>query len=195
MDAEHAADEGGRSSNAAEAEPPEPRVEDDLDVGLGDDSEARVEIGLAAPVAARAAGLDLEWIANRLDAVLGVLDREHDVRVARVTVRVVDDVEMDVLHRRHSGIAGTTDVLTFVEEESGGLGIDLVACLDEAARRTAELGHDPAREILLYAVHGVLHGLGHDDHEPEAHARMHAEEDRLLGLVGVGPVYDRGGDA
>lgn len=183
MDAEHAADEGGQPSNAAEGEPPEPGLED------------RVSIGVAPAAAGRAGVFDPGWIAARLDEVIGILEREGNPRVGRVTVRIVDDAEMDRLHRRHSGIEGTTDVLTFVEPEPGGLGIDLVACLDEAARRVAELGHDIDREILLYAVHGVLHGLGHDDHEPTAHALMHAEEDRLLGLVGVGPVYDRGGDA
>ena len=62
-------------------------------------------------------------------------------------------------------------------------------CLDEAARRAIEFGHGVERELLLYAVHGVLHCLGHDDHEEEQRARMHREEDRLLAAVGVGAVY------
>jgi ssRNA-specific RNase YbeY (16S rRNA maturation enzyme) len=43
--------------------------------------------------------------------------------------------------------------------------------------------------LLLYGVHGLLHAIGHDDHEPGAHALMHAEEDRLLTKIGVGPIF------
>ena len=178
MDAELSADEGGQSSTS-EGEPPEPGPED------------RVTIRMATTTAS----IDADWVVSRLESVLEILGNEGAVAIGRVAIRVVDDAEMDRLHQRHSGIAGTTDVLTFVEEEPGGLGVDLVACIDEAHRRADDLGHDASREILLYAVHGVLHGLGHDDHDPDAHARMHAEEDRLLELVGVGPVYGRGGDA
>jgi ssRNA-specific RNase YbeY (16S rRNA maturation enzyme) len=34
-----------------------------------------------------------------------------------------------------------------------------------------------------------MHAIGHDDHEPEAHTLMHAEEDRLLTRIGVGAIF------
>ena len=92
-------------------------------------------------------------------------------------------------NERFSGVEGTTDVLTFVSESEAGIEIDLLACVDEASRRCSEFDHDLRRELLLYSVHGLLHAIGHDDHEPEAHALMHAEEDRLLTKIGVGPVF------
>jgi len=188
MDAEHAADEGGQRSNATDAEPPEP--------GAGVDASGgeRVEIDLAAPVLARG-DVPTAWLIEQVAAVLDRLDREDHARCGRVSIRVVDDAEMDAAHRRFSGIEGTTDVLTFVAPEPDGLGVDVVICLDEAIRRAAEFGHGVDRELLLYVVHGVLHALGHDDHDPDDHARMHAEEDRLLRAIGVGPVYRPGGDA
>jgi probable rRNA maturation factor len=187
MDAENAADEGGQRSTAADAEPPERW-------NAAVDGEDRVEVDVSAAVRARG-GVPAEWLAQRLTDVLEILDVEVETRCTRVSIRVVDDVEMDEAHRRFSGIAGTTDVLTFVSDEESGLGVDVVVCLDEADRRAVEFGHAVDRELLLYAIHGVLHALGHDDHEPEAHARMHAEEDRLLRAIGVGPVYRPGGDA
>jgi probable rRNA maturation factor len=195
MDAENAADEGGQRSTAADAEPPERWVAADeaADDAL-DDAADRVEVDVSAAVRARG-GIPAEWLAQRLSEVLEILDGEGETRCTRVSIRVVDDVEMDEAHRRFSGVEGTTDVLTFVSDETSGLGVDVVVCLDEADRRAAEFGHAVDRELLLYAVHGVLHALGHDDHEPEAHARMHAEEDRLLRAIGVGPVYRPGGDA
>lgn len=118
--------------------------------------------------------------------------RELDV-AGEVRLRIVADPEMDALHRRTTGIAGTTDVLTFDLRDLGlgPLDVDIVACLDEAARQAAARGHAPERELLLYALHGILHCLGHDDHDEAAFARMHAAEDAVLTAIGVGPVYAR----
>jgi len=64
--------------------------------------------------------------------------------------------------------------------------VNIALCVDEAARQAADRDHDPTSELILYAVHGLLHCLGHDDHEPEAYERMHAIEDELLDRLGVG---------
>ncbi len=111
-----------------------------------------------------------------------------------VRARIVGDAEMASLHGRHLGDATTTDVLTFdLRDGAGGaLDVDLVLCLDEAERQAAARGHGVGEELLLYAVHGVLHCLGHDDHDEADAARMHAEEDRVLRAIGVGAVYSRG---
>lgn len=111
-----------------------------------------------------------------------------------VSVTVVDDARMSHLHRRYKQEAGTTDVLTFDlrdsrQEEMEG---DVVICLDEAARQSASRGHETRLEVLLYAVHGVLHLLGEDDHQPPDALAMHRREDELLTAIGCGPVYSRG---
>jgi probable rRNA maturation factor len=110
--------------------------------------------------------------------------------VERLHIEIVDDAEMDRLHRAHSGLPGTTDVLTFPQSLPGEpIDADVAICLDEALRQAAEFGHDAAREVLLYAVHALLHCAGHDDHDPAAFARMHAEEDRILRAIGVGATF------
>lgn len=132
------------------------------------------------------------WLAEHLRKAVAALERG-----GRVHLQVVDDAAMDRYHRQHSGVPGTTDVLTFPNGSGPALDVDIIACADEAYRQSTERGHAPERELLLYAVHGVLHCLGHDDHDPEAYARMHAEEDRILAAIGVGSTFDRpaGGDA
>ena len=108
-----------------------------------------------------------------------------------VRARLVADDEMSALHVRHTGVPGTTDVLTFdLAETPGTLDVDLVLCVDEARRRAHEYGHDATRELALYLVHGVLHCLGHDDHDEAGYARMHTLEDELLTAAGVGRVFN-----
>ncbi len=114
--------------------------------------------------------------------------------VARASFRIVDDAEMSTLHERHSKIAGTTDVLTFPwASPPEPIEVDVAICHDEAKRRAAELGHSVDREVILYAVHGLLHAAGFTDDAADAHAAMHAEEDRLLEAIGVGATFVKKG--
>ncbi len=133
--------------------------------------------------------LDLEWIRVNLAAALDHVER----RMAGITVKIVDDTRMRDLHKRHRGRACTTDVLTFDHSlGQGPVEADIVLCGDEAARRAAELGHCIERELLLYALHGVLHCAGFDDRTPQDFEAMHAEEDRILTAVGVGRTFAAG---
>lgn len=129
---------------------------------------------------------------NELETLLRRAGSELDAS-GEVRVRVVNDEIMSDLHRRHSGVSGPTDVLTFDLRPMGlgPLDTDIIVCLDEAIRQAATRGHPPHRELLLYGLHGILHCLGHDDHDDRAYARMHAAEDAVLTAIGVGPVFDK----
>ena len=136
---------------------------------------------LAAPI--------LAWLRDKAGAALARLGAAGDLRV-----RVVADAEMAAAHLEFADEAGTTDVLTFDESDppsgaGGPLDADILICLDEAERQSAGRGHGPERELLLYIVHGVLHCLGHDDHDEGAAAAMHRREDEVLTAIGVGPTY------
>ncbi|MCB9849948.1 MAG: rRNA maturation RNase YbeY [Phycisphaerales bacterium] len=127
-----------------------------------------------------------------VDALRAVL-QQHDRPTCTLSVALVDDARMSDLHEQYLGISGTTDVLTFDLDESDPDVVDgeIIICADTARRESAARGHAVADEILLYAVHGCLHLLGYDDHDADEAAAMHAREDELLALVGVGPVYRR----
>ncbi|HMN96583.1 MAG TPA: rRNA maturation RNase YbeY [Phycisphaerales bacterium] len=121
-------------------------------------------------------------------------------RLRAVAVRVVDDEEMSRLHAQHCGDPSTTDVLTFVHAalrdpdrsvDEGLVDLDIVVSLEVARREAICRGHPLERELLLYVLHGILHGIGHDDRDAEAYARMHRAEDRILEAIGVGAVFAR----
>lgn len=110
---------------------------------------------------------------------------------------VVGDPEMKDLHSRFCNNSATTDVLTFDfspttrQARSQNLTIDaeIVLCADEARRQASARKTTISREILLYALHGILHCMGHDDCTKEAYRAMHSREDELLRTIGVGPLF------
>jgi len=155
--------------------------------------------------ASQGAAVDVQDQTRRLPAADAAWLREQAARAltllgvgGEVRLRVVDDAEMAHAHETYAGVAGTTDVLTFDltdGEGAGPLDVDIMLCLDEATRQAGTRGHEPRRELLLYSIHGILHCLGHDDHDPEGYDLMHEQEDKLLAALGVGATFARGGPA
>ncbi|MFM7051623.1 MAG: rRNA maturation RNase YbeY [Planctomycetota bacterium] len=136
-----------------------------------------------------APALDRAALARAMTTLLAHFPR----RVARVDALLVGDEAMDAAHRRYSHVEGTTDVLSFpahdASDAAAPVEVDLIISTDVAVREAAARGHDAAREVLLYAVHGTLHACGFRDDTDEAAAAIHAEEDRILSAGGFGPVY------
>ena len=127
-----------------------------------------------------------------LEVPLRKILRLLNVGEYRWNILLVGDREMKKLHRQYLQDPATTDVLTFdmrEDPESSAMHLETVLCTDEARRRASELGHSVEHELLLYAVHSLLHVQGHDDATPSQAARMHQREDELLAQIGVGPVY------
>ena len=132
---------------------------------------------------------ELELIQDGLSRLIEQLG----VPCVRFAVEIVDDQRMCLLHQRWHDDPTTTDVLSFPMSEPGApIDADVACCLDEAQRRAEALEHDRARELVLYALHGLLHVVGHDDHDEASYRRMHAEEDRLLESVGLGALFGPG---
>ena len=133
------------------------------------------------------------WIEPHLHRVLRLCGVTH----GRLEMTLVDDATMGPLHEQYCGDPETTDVLTFdlSEQEHDddrpreSVDGELIICVDEATRQARRRGHDVRLEILLYAVHGLLHLLGEDDHEEADYQRMHRREDQLLRQLGVGDIF------
>lgn len=173
-----------RSSTTPNSAMPQPSAAPHVRLELTD-ATGRV----AAPAAQRL--LDLLGRAVPLACNREAHRTDGQPRAGEVRVRIVDDAEMSAQHEEFTGISGTTDVLTFdMSSESDPRGVplldvDITVCLDEAARQGAKRRHTPEDELLLYALHGVLHCLGHDDHDDDAYRAMHAAEDEILAAIGA----------
>lgn len=101
-----------------------------------------------------------------------------------VVVAVVGDAEMRRLHGTSLGKRSTTDVLAYPRGPRGDAD-QIAVCLDVARREARRRGHSLHAELALYAVHGVLHLAGHDDHAPRARARMWKRQAEILGSLGL----------
>jgi probable rRNA maturation factor len=157
------------------------------------------------------------------DAVCQTVHAAFGVTDAEVELSLCGDAEMERLNFDHMGERGPTDVLSFplhewtfdghhshLTDDDGVsppgpilLG-DVVIDLDQALRQAAEGDWSVAEELVLLAIHGTLHLLGHDHTELEEEERMRAIEHRVLGTLHrrhrevtwqPGSLFDRSGHA
>jgi probable rRNA maturation factor len=105
---------------------------------------------------------------------------------------LVGNHTMARLNRQFLHISGPTDVLTFeLERNSRGDATsgEIVICVQEAVRQARLRGIDAGYELLLYALHGLLHLNGFNDKSQRGFKAMHRREDQILTALGVGPVF------
>jgi probable rRNA maturation factor len=113
-------------------------------------------------------------------------------RLREMSVALIGDARMGELHEQFMGIHGPTDVLTFpIDQNAAGavLSGEVVVCVPEAKRQATLRKISPRLELLLYAVHGMLHLLGYDDRTARDFQVMHRTEDEILTKLGFGPVF------
>ncbi|HEX4795241.1 MAG TPA: rRNA maturation RNase YbeY [Humisphaera sp.] len=109
-----------------------------------------------------------------------------------LSIALVGDAQMSELHERFMQIPGPTDVLTFpLDLDSAGRAVsgEVVVCVPYATREARKRGIPIEHEILLYALHGLLHLCGFDDRTESDFATMHRREDQILTRLGLGPVF------
>ncbi|MBX2851584.1 MAG: rRNA maturation RNase YbeY [Phycisphaeraceae bacterium] len=183
--------------------PAEPTTQDEPDTP-GPDEPPSIRIDLVCQT--DISGIQIDgWLDQQVRRAIGFCG----ITAAQLNLVIVADDEMAQLHEQYTGVAGTTDVLTFDLKDSaeGGsppvsnalasdqgdptpIESDIILCLDEAKRQASQRGHEPRQELLLYAIHGLMHLLGEDDHDEAAYQRMHAREDALLKQMGFSPLFD-----
>jgi len=99
---------------------------------------------------------------------------------------------MSQLHAQFLGIPSPTDVLTFeLDHDANGNVTDgeVIVCVPQARRQAKLRGIDLRMELLLYALHGMLHLCGFDDTSERGFGIMHRREDDILTQLGFGPVF------
>ena len=112
--------------------------------------------------------------------------------LSELSLALVGDQRMSQLHQQFMNIPGPTDVLTFpLDTDARGRATsgEVVICVPEARRRAPSHAVSTRHELLLYAIHGLLHLCGFDDRTARGFRDMHRTEDEILTQLGVGPVF------
>lgn len=107
---------------------------------------------------------------------------------AELTIRIVDEAEIEHLNRSYRHKPGATNVLAFPFEAPAQVDIallgDIVICAPVVRREAMEQSKDVNSHWAHMVVHGALHLLGFDhEHAPQAQ-EMEAMETRIL--IGLG---------
>jgi probable rRNA maturation factor len=113
-----------------------------------------------------------------LDRFVARARRAAKLRAA-VNVLVTSNAELKELNRRFRGKDQPTDVLSFpalpgLKPRYAG---DIAISAEIAAHNARALGHTPAEEIKILALHGILHLRGYD-HERDR-GKMARREEKL----------------
>jgi probable rRNA maturation factor len=106
--------------------------------------------------------------------VFSVLEAEQEAGEWTIAVVLVDDREIQRMHRDFMDIDEPTDIMTFPADPDadGYRGGDLVISVETAGANALDQGHSKAHEVEFLIAHGVLHLLGWTDGTSEDRAAM-----------------------
>ncbi len=118
----------------------------------------------------------------------------YQKEAAELSIVLVDNAYIQNLNLEYRGLDQPTDVLSFamVDEQPGTpvlnqdqlelpelLG-DIFISMERAVEQAESYGHSLEREVCYLAIHGLLHLLGFDHHEPEETEAMRQAEEAIL---------------
>ena len=125
--------------------------------------------------------------AHLQEAVVTVLQGES-VQAATVSLAIVDDRTIHRLNQRYLQHDYPTDVLSFLLDDNPlSLEGEVIVSAETACRVADSFAWSPGRELLLYVIHGTLHLVGYDDHDPIERRRMRSREREYLVQLGCPP--------
>ena len=113
---------------------------------------------------------------RRLKSALPLLPRPLPAQLASLSFVLVDRATMARVHGDFLGDPTETDVITFPYGE-------ILVCPAVARDRVADYGLETEQEVLLYALHGLLHLAGYDDTTSALAKEMAGAQERLLKQV------------
>lgn len=109
---------------------------------------------------------------------------------AMLAITFVSTREMARLHRRHLGIGGPTDIITFehaAHVRGGPLVADIYIAPAVARENAQQAGCSAREETARLTIHGALHALGwtHPEGEGRVVSKMWKRQERWLARLGA----------
>lgn len=115
-----------------------------------------------------------------------VLRRDLEVRAFELGIHLVGAGEMTCVNETFLKHEGSTDVITFNhrdQHDAAELHGEIFVCIDEAVALAPRFRASWQAEVIRYAIHGLLHLQGFDDHESTERRAMKRVENRVMRSV------------
>jgi probable rRNA maturation factor len=123
---------------------------------------------------------------DRMESVLTQVALDHGFDEGEVSVAILDDATIQDYNRKYLEHDYPTDVISFLlSEEDESLDGQLLISRETADLVAQELPWTGDVELLLYAIHGMLHLVGYDDADATDLEFMRAQERRYLLAQGI----------
>jgi len=120
--------------------------------------------------------LPMRKLATSLRTALKVLPKSGTPLPSKVEINWISQKEMSRVHQEFMNDASLTDVITFHHGE-------ILICPKVALQQAKAHGHSYEQELLFYALHGLLHLLGWNDHSTADRNKMHREQSRIMRVL------------
>lgn len=115
---------------------------------------------------------------------------------AEVSIKLVDNNQIQELNNTYRNVDSATDVLSFplgengvydINHETGAMLLgDIVISMEKAVVQAKRYGHTLQREVAFLTVHSMLHLLGYDHVQGGMEAvRMREKEETVLTQLGL----------
>ncbi|MDZ7265763.1 MAG: rRNA maturation RNase YbeY [candidate division KSB1 bacterium] len=126
-------------------------------------------------------------IEPELLVLLQQLWQRHGAPAAEVEVQFVDEAMICRLHEQFLQDPSPTDIITFDlgVTPAGTRLAQLCLCPAVAARHARRFRTTLRHELHRLIVHGILHLLGYDDHDPAGRRRMRERERIVLRQLAI----------
>lgn len=152
----------------------------DEDSSMDEEPPASIEIGIADQQTLIALNEDL------LTRIVELILTDAGYQTGEISIAILEDAAIHELNRQYLDHDYPTDVLSFLlEDEFPSIQGEIIASSETAIRFANDVGWDAHTELLLYLIHGTLHLIGHDDHEPGDRVAMREQERHYLIEAGI----------
>jgi len=113
-------------------------------------------------------------------AISALTGKKKDPR-SQITILVTNDAQIKEFNLLYHATPEATDVLTFdLSESKRTLSADIIISAERAKNNAKVYKTTPDYEIMLYAAHGILHLLGHNDDTARKRQKMNQKAQEIV---------------
>jgi probable rRNA maturation factor len=134
---------------------------------------------------------------TRIEKITSRIIKKVGIRKVILSVVFVSGPKIKALNKKFLGRDYATDVLAFDWKLGNGAPLrginkskrkelcgDIIISTDAIRQNASAFRTSLSHELVLYIIHGILHLMGFDDHNPSDIKRMRQEEAKLMKYLG-----------